>query len=417
MHSPQRKIGKEGVNRLGFQWIVNQRPGIDGANPDFRFLTQSDVRGVQPFHAKFSDYRPTPLVGLKDLAAELGLGGIYVKDESQRMGLNSFKMLGSSYAIGRLIARKLGTDFETMPFEAFRAEHTREKLGELVFATATDGNHGRGLAWTANRLGYRSVVFLPKGSSEERVRNIAKNGAKTFVTDRNYDDTVRLMIETASREGWQIVQDTSWEGYDEVPRWIMQGYTTIAAEFLKQAGESGAPAPTHLFLQAGVGSFAAAIAAFFANRYASRRPRVVVVEPNRADCFYQSARNGKMTQVGGDLNSIMAGLSCGEPSPIAWSVLSGSDAFLSVPDWATARGMRIYSSPRGGDRRVVSGESGAVTLGVLSLLMQRAEYAGLKEALGLGPASSVLLISTEGDTCRELYKKIVWDGAYPSAAE
>lgn len=402
---------------MGFQWIINKNPGANGANQDSDFLKYAGVREVQAFHAKFSEYQPTPLVSLKDLSKELGLGGIYVKDESKRMGLNSFKMLGSSYAIGKLIAQKLGKDFETMSFDEFKAENTREKLGELVFATATDGNHGRGLAWTANRLGYRSVVFLPKGSSEERVQNIAKNGAKTFVTDRNYDDTVRLMIETATKEGWQIVQDTSWEGYDQVPRWIMQGYTTIASEFLTQAKEGGIPAPTHIFLQAGVGSFAGAMAAFFADYYADAKPYIIVAEPNKADCFYQSALNGKMTMVGGDLDSIMAGLSCGEPSPIAWSILSKSEAFLSLPDWVTARGMRMYASPCGQDTRVISGESGAVTLGALSLIMQRREYAPLKEALNLGASSSVLLVSTEGDTYKDLYKKIVWDGEYCSAAE
>ena len=401
---------------MDFQWITNEqeKARLDGG---LEFLSAQAVKPVRDFHAEFSEYRPTPLVPLKNLSSELGLKSISVKDESLRMGLNSFKMLGSSYAVGRLIAQKLGRDFEKMKFEEFCAEKTRERLGNLVFATATDGNHGRGLAWTANRLGYSSVVFLPKGSSGERVRNIANNGAQTFVTDRNYDDTVRLMIGEASRNGWQIVQDTSWEGYGEVPRWIMQGYTTIASEFLSQAAEEGIPAPTHLFLQAGVGSFAAAMAAFFRAAFPSAPPRVIVVEPNKADCFYRSAKQGGMTAVGGDLDSIMAGLSCGEPSPIAWSVLKDSAAFLSVPDWVTARGMRMYSAPCGDDRRVVSGESGAVTLGALSLIMQRGEYAPLKKALGLNGTSSVLLVSTEGDTCREMYRRIVWEGEYGSAAE
>lgn len=402
---------------MEFQWIINQRAKTDQPDPVADFLTVPGVKPVQNFHAKFSEYHPTPLVPLKSLSVELGLGCLSVKDESWRMGLNSFKMLGSSYAVGRLIAQKLGKNFEEMEFSEFCEENTREKLGKLVFATATDGNHGRGLTWTAKRLGYSSFVFLPKGSSEERVQNIAKNGAQTFVTNRNYDDTVRLMIEEATRNGWQIVQDTSWEGYDEVPRWIMQGYTTIASEFLEQAEGAGVPAPTHIFLQAGVGSFAAAMAAFFRDAYASAPPRIVVVEPNKADCFYQSAKQGQIAMVGGDLDSIMAGLSCGEPSPIAWSVLKDSAAFLSVPDWVTARGMRMYSGPCGGDGRVVSGESGAVTLGALSLIMQRGEYAPLKEALGLDAASSVLLVSTEGDTCREMYRKIVWEGEYCSAAE
>jgi diaminopropionate ammonia-lyase len=400
---------------LDFRWIVNKRKDSFSPIPDF--MTRVGVKPVRDFHAKFSEYGPTPLVSLSGLAGELGLGNLSVKDESKRMGLNSFKMLGSSYAVGRLIAQKLGKHFEKMEFGEFCAENTRDELGKLVFATATDGNHGRGLAWTANRLGYSSVVFLPKGSSEERVRSIAKNGAQTFVTDCNYDDTVRLMIRKATENGWQIVQDTSWEGYDEVPRWVMQGYTTIASEYLEQAGEKGIPAPTHIFLQAGVGSFAAAIAAFFRDACAAAPPRIVVVEPNRADCFYQSAKQGKIAMVGGDLDSIMAGLSCGEPSPIAWSILKDSAAFLSVPDWVTARGMRIYSAPCGSDRRIVSGESGAVTLGALSLMMQRGEYAPLRDALGLGPHSSVLLVSTEGDTCREMYRKIVWEGEYRSAAE
>lgn len=343
---------------------------------------------------------------MRNLAELLGIYGIYVKDESCRFGLNAFKVLGGSYAIARLVARKVGRNTAAVSLTEIR--RVLEDLGGVTFATATDGNHGRGVAWTAARLGQKAVVYMPQGSSAARVRNIAATGAQVYVTDLNYDDTVRSASETARREGWELIQDTAWEGYQNVPLWIMQGYGTMAVEAMEQLSER----PTHIFLQAGVGSFPAALAAAFAVAWADHPPKVIIVEPQKADCFFRSTKAGSISAVTGDLDTIIAGLACGEPNPTAWDILARyTHTFASVPDWVAARGMRILGNPLPGDERVISGESGAVTMGLLSLLSRNGRFSGLTKALELDHRSRVLLFSTEGDTDPEMYRKIVWDGA------
>ena len=273
--------------------------------------------------------------------------------------------------------------------------------------TATDGNHGRGIAWTARELGASAVVYMPKGSSLERLENIRALGAQAEIVDLNYDDAVRLAARHAEERGWVLVQDTAWEGYEDIPTWIMQGYTTLALEASEQLGEE---MPTHVFLQAGVGAMSGAVTAFIADRYRDSRPVVVIVEPNAADCVYRTAAadDGELHIVGGDLDTIMAGLSCGEPCSIGWQMLSRfADHFVSVPDEIAELGMRVLARPVGEDAPIVSGESGAVTTGFVVELMTNEALAGLRGAIGLGPESKVLCISTEGDTDRESYQRIV----------
>ena len=357
-------------------------------------FTPAAAEEVRAFHRTLPGYAPTPLAELRRLAEHLGLGALYVKDESKRFGLNAFKVLGGSWCLHRYL---------------------REHPGRHTFVTATDGNHGRGIAYAAARLGMESVVYMPKGSAKERLENIRALGAKAEITEWNYDDTVRYASRQAAEHGWVLVQDTSWEGYEQVPMWIMEGYTTLALEAAEQMGEEG---PTHVFLQAGVGSMAGAIAAFFAHRYGERRPAIAVVEPHAANCFFRTAQasDGQLHGVGGELRSIMAGLACGEPCGLAWQMLEGcAESYLSLPDWVSAKGMRVLGNPLGDDPRIVSGESGAATVGLVAAVMGDPDCVPLRERLGLDGASRVLCISTEGDTDRENYRRIVWDGAYPSA--
>lgn len=371
---------------------------------------------VRRFHASFPGYQATPLVNLEGLARELGLGGVCVKDESRRFGLNAFKVLGGSYAMGSYIARRLGMQIEELSYEAMTGEEVRRRLGEVTFVTATDGNHGRGVAWTANRLGQKAVVYMPKGSAPERLRNIQALGAEASITDLNYDDAVRLAQENAARYGWVLVQDTAWEGYEDIPGWIMKGYTTMALEAAEQM-QAGGFRPTHIFLQAGVGSMAGAVAGFFADLYGKgERPVITVVEPDQADCLFRTAQagDGRLHFVSGRMDTIMAGLACGEPCTLGWEVLRDhADHFVSCPDYVAAQGMRILSSPLPGDERVISGESGAATLGFVAEVMRNEKLAWLRRQLCLDKDSRVLCISTEGATDRENYQKIVWDGAWP----
>ncbi|MEA5083131.1 MAG: diaminopropionate ammonia-lyase [Lachnospiraceae bacterium] len=377
------------------------------------FLNQGTVKKVFDFHRSFPVYKETPLVSLDSLATELGLSNISVKDESYRFGLNAFKVLGGSYAIGKYIAKKLEMDISELPFEKMVSEEVREKLGELTFVSATDGNHGRGVAWTANQLRQKSIIYMPKGSSLERLENIRAEGSEASITDMNYDEAVRLASKMAEEKGWIMVQDTAWEGYTNIPEWIIQGYATMAYEAHNQLSER----PTHIFIQAGVGSVASAVTGFFSSVYGKDCPIITVVEPNKSDCLFRTAQadDGKLHFVTGDMDTIMAGLACGEPCSIGWNVLKDyADNFISCPDYVAAKGMRILGSPLKGDRSIISGESGAVSVGCVAEIMKKPAYAAIKKALKLDSNSKVLCFSTEGDTDKDSYRAIVWDGKEPS---
>ncbi len=387
------------------EYILRRR-GEHGA-ASLELTGREQAEGTSRFHSQLPGYAMTPLVSRDALARKLGVGRLWVKDESKRFGLNAFKALGGSYAMGQYLARRLGRPLDELGFAGLSAPEAKEKLGEITFVTATDGNHGRGVAWAARLLGHKAVVYMPKGSAVERLENIRAQGAHGEITPYNYDDAVRLADRQGREKGWVLVQDTAWPGYEEIPAHIMQGYTTLAHEIVRQL--DGAR-PTHLFLQAGVGSFAGAVLGYFAALWGEERPITVIMEPDRADCLYRSAKadDGKLRFVTGDMDSMMAGLCCGEPCTISWEIINSyADAFISCSDGYSARGMRLLGRPEGGDQAIVSGESGAVGAGVLEGIMTEERLAPLRRALGLDESSRVLLISTEGDTDRENYQKIL----------
>lgn len=398
------------------KWTANRMP--KSQDKWLQIMSPQEVSKAQKFHSSFPQYEKTPLIPLPNLAGMLGLGGIHVKDESYRFGLNAFKVLGGSFAMARCIAGELGRDVSEVDYAYLTSGRLRDEFGQATFFTATDGNHGRGVAWAAARLGQKAVIHMPKGTSKPRFDNIAREGAKVTIEEANYDDCVRMAAaEAAATPRGIVIQDTAWEGYEEIPAWIMQGYGTMAAEAAGQLAESGAGRPTHIFIQAGVASLAGAIQGYFANLFPDDPPIVAVIEAQAADCLYQSAvaGDGDPRAVGGDLSTIMAGLACGEANPIAWDILRNHSAFfISCPDWVSAKGMRILSAPLKGDPRVISGESGAVGLGLLYTVMLDDACRGLREALKLGQTSKVLFFSTEGDTDPGNYQRVVWDGAYPS---
>jgi diaminopropionate ammonia-lyase len=387
----------------------------DGKLESLNNYGDDEVNQVLAFHKSLSGYSPTPLVNLKNLAADLGLARVHLKDESKRFGLNAFKVLGGSYAMGRILANKIGTPISKLSFEALKSEEVKAKTGVLTFVTATDGNHGRGVAWAAAELGHKAVVFMPKGSASVRADNIRATGAECFITDLNYDDAVRAANAFANDRGGVMIQDTAWEGYMDIPLWITQGYMTLAQEILDQLNNSGEQYPTHVFLQAGVGSFAGAVLGRLKNALGDKAPVAVIVEPHQANCYYQSfkANDGKPRFATGLMETIMAGLACGEPSLVSWGVLRDySAASISCADHIAANGMRLLAAPIGDDPIVVSGESGAVTAGVLEYLYATPEGRKIGDTLGLTADSRVLLISTEGDTLPSMYRQIVWYGRY-----
>lgn len=398
------------------KWAANRLP--KGDDNELEVMSLPNVAKARKFHGSFPQYSVTPLARLNGMAAVLGVSEIFVKDESYRFGLNAFKVLGGSFAMARYIAQQLGRDVSEMTYDYLTSAKLKEEFGTSTFFTATDGNHGRGVAWAANKLGQKSVVHMPKGSTKARFDNIAAEGATVTIEKVNYDDCVRMAAaEAAETEHGVVVQDTAWDGYEEIPAWIMQGYGTMAMEASEQLKDAGTERPTHIFVQAGVGSLAGAVQGYFANLFPDSCPTTVIMEAQSADCLYKGAvaGDGKPRIVDGDLQTIMAGLACGEPNTISWEILRNhSSFFVSCPDWLSAKGMRMLGAPVKGDPQVVSGESGAVGMGLIAALMESDEYKELREAIGLDKNSKILMFSTEGDTDPENYRRVVWNGVHCS---
>ena len=384
--------------------VMNPHKGKNAPANMVRF-DREHAENVRNYHRSLKEYDPTVLADLSETGKLFGTGRVFVKDESSRFGLNAFKGLGGSYCLGKLMAQKYRLDEAAFTFD----DVVKAAKERMTFVTATDGNHGRGVAWAARMLGQNAVVYMPKGSSTERLENIRKQGAQAEITPWNYDDTVRYASRQADENGWILVQDTAWEGYEEIPLSIMQGYLTMASEAVEQLGETQ---PTHIFLQAGVGAMSGAVSAYLRNVY-GMAPKIIIVEPDKADCNYRTALadDGSLHTVDGDLNTIMAGLACGEPCTVGWELLKHcADAFISMPDACAALGMRMLGNPAGSDTRVISGESGAAGFGALVSVL--AEEETIKEQLELDEDSVVLCFSTEGATDIENYRKIVWNGTY-----
>lgn len=368
------------------------------------FLRPAATEAPWAFHHTLPDYAPTPLVRLPGLARALGVGAVLVKDESHRFGLNAFKGLGGIYALARAAGEVLGLA-GPLTWERLQTPAARQALAGVEFVTATDGNHGRGVAWAARRLGCRAHVYLPAGSVPARAQAILDAGAvEAEILPLSYDDTVAHAARLAREKGWRLIQDTSWPGYEDVPAWIVQGYTTMAREAAEQLEELGLARPTHVFLQAGVGAMAGGVLGYLAARYGEAAPDFLIAEPEDIPCIYASAQAGQPRRVEGQAGTIMAGLNCGTPCSLTWPVLRDlARWYAACPDAVAEEGMRLLGRPHPGDPAVVSGESGAVTAGLLARLAQ----SPLRHDLGLGEDSVVLLFSTEGDTDPEHYRQVL----------
>ena len=405
--------------KADFSWIL-RNPSHETWEADNLFNVET-ARRARHFHRQLPSFRQTPLVSLGHLAQMMGVEGIYVKDESQRLELNSFKVMGGSFAIFRFLQKKLGLPDEKMTYKFLISKECHDMTGTLTFASATDGNHGKGIAWASRMLGHKCNIYVHRDTSQARIDAIRMFGANVTVVDGNYDDAVRQVAIDARDNGWEIISDTSWPGYTEVPTWIMQGYTTMLLEAQEQFAGMGIERPTHIFVQAGVGALAASVIGFYASLFKENLPKFIVVEPENAACLFLSAKvaDGKPHVVTGDLDTIMAGLACGEPSEIAWNVLWPLvDAFLSVPDYVAARGMRILATPLKDDPFVISGESGAVPLGAFySMMCEKDVTKELIAHLGIDSNSRLLFINTEGNTDPTHFRQIIWDGCDPVPKE
>jgi diaminopropionate ammonia-lyase len=388
----------------GFTLIINPLANKDKpwtAQQD-SILNDANFAQAKATISSWPGYKMTPLVSLSELAGEAGVASLHYKDEGSRFGLGSFKALGGAYAVARLLQRevesRLGVPVSMQ--DIVTGAHA-DVVSKITVCCATDGNHGRSVAWGAQTFGCRCVIFIHATVSEGRKTAIEAYGAEVRRCDGNYDDSVREAQETATREGWFVVSDTSYPGYMEVPKDVMQGYELMAAEAFDQMEV----APTHVFIQTGVGGMAAAVAAQAKRRWGNDRPTIVLADPDLSACWLESFRAGKPTAVEGDLDTLMAGLACGEVSSLAWEILRDhGDAVMALPDEAAIDLMKRLANPEGNDTPIVAGESAVA--GLAGLLAASADKEA-RESLGLGPDSRVLVFGTEGDTDPELYKSIV----------
>jgi diaminopropionate ammonia-lyase len=358
---------------------------------------------------EFINPHATPIWNLPDLASSIGLNRVAVKDESKRSSLESFKALGAPVALVRLLIRTHPDAGLTAP-ALLHGVHAAE-LNHFTVVSATDGNHGRALAAGAKSVGCRCVIVIHRNVSEERRTAIAQYGAEVIRIDGSYDESVLEADRLAKEHGWHVVSDTSYEGYETIPRDVMQGYATIAAEVgVPMSGPTSgrnaslASGYTHIFIPGGVGGLAAGLVSYFWEQFEERRPAFVVVEPEQADCLYQSAMRGEAAEASGTVDSVMAGLACGKTSPLAWRFLEPAvDAFVTIQDADAVTAMRQLAEGTARDIPVLGGESGAASLAGLLAVSRRPAW---RDAIGLDASSRVLLINTEGATAPDIYARL-----------
>jgi diaminopropionate ammonia-lyase len=391
-------------------FLLNQHPDyrrpLDPVDAETMGMNAADE--AERYLSFRDDHPPTPLHTLRSLAAGLGVGAIHIKDEGFRLGLGSFKALGGSYAVIRLVleeaSRQRGREVD---ITELCSGEVRSIAGRMTVACATDGNHGRSVAQGAQLVGAKAVIFVHSGVSEERAAAIARFGADMIRVKGTYDDSVAEAARVAAEKDWIVVSDTSWPGYERIPGLVMQGYTAMVRETLRQLPGP----PTHVFVQAGVGGVAAAVSGHLALVFGDQRPTFIVVEPARAACLFKTAQAGHLVKIEHGEPTVMAMLECYEPSLVAWRVLSRvADAFMTVDEEDAVAVMNRLARPAGNDPAIVAGESGGAGL---AGLIRAAADAEIRTALNLNEASRVFVINTEGATDPERYTELV--GMRPDA--
>jgi diaminopropionate ammonia-lyase len=395
-------------------FLSNQHP--DYGRPldpvDAETLGVATSAEVERYLTYRDNHVPTPLHALPTLAAAVGIGTLHIKDEGFRLGLGSFKALGGAYAVARLVLDEAGRQLgRPIDIAALHSPEVRKVAAAMTFACATDGNHGRSVAQGAQLVGANAVVFVHAGVSDARIAAIARFGARMIRVDGTYDDSVIEAARVAAQESWTVVSDTSWPGYERIPGLVMQGYTVIVREMLRELAEP----PTHVFVQAGVGGVAAAIAAHLAIVLGDRRPVFVVVDPARAACIFETAKAGHPVKIRHGEPTVMAMLECHEPSPLAWRVLSRvADGFMTVEDADAIAVMNRLARPAGNDPAIVAGESGGAGL---AGLVRAASTPEVRTKLGLDATSRAFVINTEGATDPARYVELVGESPERVAGE
>lgn len=366
-------------------------------------INEAELLQARSTISSWPGYQKTPLSSLPAFASQLGIDSLHYKDESSRFGLGSFKALGGAYAVARLLQRQVAATcrHDNPSVTDLLERHHDDVVRNITVCCATDGNHGRSVAWGAQQFGCRCIIFIHATVSDGRRQAIEKFGATVIRTNGNYDDSVREAQKQAVDNKWFVVSDTSYEGYVDIPKDVMQGYELMVAE----ADEQMPLKPTHVFIQTGVGGVAAAVAGYFARRYGHQRPAIILADPEQSACWVQTLEAGKPTAVKGDTETIMAGLACGEVSLLAWAILRDhADAVVGIPDSGVAAIMQQLAMPLEHDPHIVAGESAVA--GLLALYLA-AQVPQAREALCLDSDSRVLVFGTEGDTDPELYQHLV----------
>jgi len=365
-------------------FLINNSKVVFKENLTHSILSQSNSYN---FHTSKNYYNKTSLLELKSLSKEIGVKSISIKDESKRFGLNSFKVLGSTYAIDKILDKHPMID---------------------TFCTATDGNHGKGLAWAAQNINKKVIVYVPKDTTLERIKEIEKYNASVYQLDLNYEDTCVYAFEESKKKNWCLVQDASWDNYEEIPALIMSGYLTHFKEIEYFRNNINKSKYDIIFLQCGVGSWAASCIWYYMQEFKDKRPKIVLIEPYEACGVFESFIKGKRCSPGTTFNTIMAGLNCGIPSKNAWQIIKqGCDAVLKISDSDTKKAMNKLYYPHGNDPKIISGESGAAGLAGLLKVVNKREFYELKNYLNLGEDSKILLFNTEGNTDKLSFKKII----------
>ncbi|MCK9611809.1 MAG: diaminopropionate ammonia-lyase [Bacteroidales bacterium] len=368
--------------------------------------------GILRFHSSLQGYEPTPVHCLQNLAHKLGIKAIFIKDESFRFDVKAFKIMGASYAIFCVLKSKWENEFNSgFTISDFKDPVKMSKLGSFTFCAATDGNHGRAVAWTARKLGQKAKIYMPSNSVLSRIENIKNEGAEVILVDGTYDDCVNLVDADARAHGWIVISDTAYKDNMYFPQQIMAGYTTIFREMENSVNKPQKCEADVVILQAGVGGLTAAGIGYFVHKYGQHRPKIICLEPQRADSVMESIINGKPSASANDYNSIMAGLNC-TISLLAWDYIKeGADYLMTVSDAYAEKAMRQYYYPIGQDPQIISGESGAASMAGFLALFEEEKLAGWRMKMGINSETSVLLINTEGDTDPENFKRVVGLGS------
>lgn len=336
------------------------------------------------FHKSLPEYSATPLISLPNLSSKYGVGSIYTKDESKRFGLNAFKGLGASFAVHQSLLKN--PDIET-------------------FCAATDGNHGRAVAWSAKRNGKKSIIFVPETTTIKRIESIEKEGAKVIRINGNYDEALKKAEKETESNHSTLIQDTAWKGYLEIPALIVSGYLTLFRELEDSLHTPEVPGIDIIFIQAGVGSLAAAGIFYYLNKYQENKPKVIIVEPEETDGILRSFQNNKISTSKGNSKTIMAGLNCETPSLGAWGLLqNGVDYSIRIKDKYAKKAMQRWYYPTGSDSKIISGESGAAGFAGFLSIMNEKHFKSLRSKLKLNKETNILFINTEGDTDKKYLK-------------